>query len=156
MPANFETKISRIGTAVVNGLQGVIKRVEFIVVGTDSGQTFELPQSVDLPDPDAVSFKALPSILPADVIGWVERHFPNMQAVKDHIQFVLDREVAKAALVDTPLPWAPPAAQVDTSTTAGTAAAPVAQPAPVADPAAAPTATPAVAAAATPAAAPAA
>lgn len=107
MSATFETKINAIRTGTVGELTNVVKRVEFTVKGTEQGQSFELPQSIEIADPDPVAFIALASVTEANVIQWVNENFTNMGAVQAHIQSVLDKEVAKAALADSPLPWAP-------------------------------------------------
>lgn len=107
MSATFETKINAIRTATVGELTNVVKRVEFTVKGTEEGQSFELPQSVDLSDPQTEGFISLAEITEANVVAWVEENFEIMPVVKSHIQSVLTKEVAKAALVTTPLPWVP-------------------------------------------------
>lgn len=107
MSAIFKIKINAIRTGNVDSLTQVIRKVEFTVEGVENGQTFELPQTVDLSEPEASSFKPLSEVTELDVINWVEANFTNMEAVKQHIQLVLDREVAKAALESSPLPWAP-------------------------------------------------
>ena len=107
MPATFEIKINAIRTSTVGDLTNVVKRVEFTVKGTEQGQSFELPQSVDLADPQSDAFLPLDQVSEANVVQWVEENFANMDSVKAHIQYVLDKEVAKAALAETPLPWAP-------------------------------------------------
>lgn len=109
MSATFETKINGIRTGNVGELTNVIRAVEFTVKGTEEGQTFELPQMVELSAPEAASFVPLAQVTEADVIGWVESNFLNMDAVKAHIQYVLSKEIAKASLTVTPMPWAPAA-----------------------------------------------
>lgn len=107
MSANFEIKINAIRTGAIGSLTNVVKRVEFVVKGTEEGQSFELPQTVDLADPQSEAFVPLVQVTEANVVAWVESNFTNMDGVKAHIQYVLDKEVAKAALADTPMPWAP-------------------------------------------------
>lgn len=107
MSATFETKINAIRTGTVGELTNVVKRVEFTVKGTEQGQSFELPQSVDLADPQSEAFVPLAQVTEANVIQWVNENFTNMSAVQEHIQYVLTQEVAKAALAEAPLPWAP-------------------------------------------------
>lgn len=106
MSANFEIKIQSIRTATVNNLTNVIRKVEFIVIGSENGCTFQLFNNVDLAEPDA-TFIEFNNLTEAQVIKFVEDNFENMDAVKAHIQYVLDREVAKAALELTLMPWAP-------------------------------------------------
>lgn len=110
MTATFEIKINAIRTTTVGDLADVVKRVEFTVKGTEAGESFELPQAVDLGEPDPATFIQLSSLTEADVVSFVEANFTNMPGVKAHIQYVLDKQVAKAALIETPLPWAPPQA----------------------------------------------
>jgi len=107
MTANFEIIVNRILTGTVGELVDVIKKVEFTVKGTEEGQSFELPQIVDLTEPEAASFKPLSEVTQDDVVSWIESNFDNMDAVESHIQMVLDKEVAKAALESKPLPWIP-------------------------------------------------
>lgn len=106
MSATFEIKINAIRTGTVGELTDVIKRVDFTVKGTEQGQSFELPHSIEIADPDPAQFIQLANVTEANVITWVEGNFPSMDSVKAHIQYVLDREVAKAALTEAPLPWA--------------------------------------------------
>lgn len=124
MAATFSTKINAVRTASANGLTQAIKQVDFSVVGEQAGQRFELPQTVELADPDPAAFNAFPTVSEAMVKTWVEAAFDErMPAVRAHIQFVLDREAAKAALTADALPWAP---AVPAAPTPGQAAAPVA------------------------------
>lgn len=106
MTATFDIKINAIRTGTVGDLNDVVKRVDFTVKGTEQGQSFELPQSIDLADPQSESFIPLAQLTEAIVVQWIEDNFANMDSVKTHIQLVLDKEVAKAALTETPLPWA--------------------------------------------------
>jgi len=107
MSATFETKINAIRTGTVGELTNVVKRVEFTVKGTEQGQSFELPQNVDLADPQSEAFVPLAQVTEANVVQWVNENFTNMSAVQEHIQYVLNQEVAKVALAEAPLPWAP-------------------------------------------------
>lgn len=105
--ATFTTKINAIRTATVNGLENTVKQVDWTMVGEEAGLTFELPQTIDLADPESANFVPLASLTETAVIAWVEATVANVDAVKAHIQFVLDKEVAKAALASTAMPWAP-------------------------------------------------
>ena len=105
--ATFTIKINSIRTATVNGLENTVKQVAWTLVGEEAGQKFELPQTTNLADPASENFIQLTSLTEANVIAWVEATETNMDGIKAHIQMVLDKEVAKAALADTPMPWAP-------------------------------------------------
>lgn len=106
--ASFEILITGIRTATVGSLTNVVKQVEWTMRGTEQNQVFELPQKTELGDPDADNFVALESIMdPAVIVSWIEAADPRIPAIKAHIQFVLNKQVAEAALASTPLPWAP-------------------------------------------------
>ena len=107
MPATFEIKINAVRTATVNELANVVKQVDWSLVGKQEGQTFELPQSTVLSDPEASAFGPFDQITQAIVTEWVAQNADNMPAIEAHIQYVLDKECAKAGLTDAPLPWAP-------------------------------------------------
>jgi len=107
MSATFTIKINGIRTATVNGLENTVKQVDWTMVGEESGVSFELPQTTNLEDPESANFVPLANLTEAEVAAWVEATATNLDGVKAHIQFVLDKEVAKAALASTPMPWAP-------------------------------------------------
>ena len=105
--ATFTIKITAIRTATVNGLENTVKQVDWTLVGEESGQKFELPQTTELADPASEGFVPLANLTEAAVIAWVEATASNLNGVKAHIQFVLDKEVAKVGLTSTTMPWAP-------------------------------------------------
>lgn len=107
MPATFEIKVTAIRTATVDGLENVIRKAEWVMKGTEEGQTFELPQTTDMGPADAQNFTPLAEVTEAAVIAWIEAADERIPAIKAHIQYVLDKEVAKAALTNSPMPWAP-------------------------------------------------
>lgn len=105
--ATFTIKINSIRTATVNGLENTVKQVAWTLVGEEAGQKFELPQTTDLGDPASEGFVPLADLTEAAVAAWIEATETRLPGIKAHIQYVLDKEVAKAALADTPMPWAP-------------------------------------------------
>jgi len=105
--ATFTVKINGIRTATVNGLENTVKLVDWTLVGEEAGQKFELPQTLELADPASENFIPLANLTEAEVIAWVEATETRIPGIKAHIQFVLDKEVAKAALASTAMPWAP-------------------------------------------------
>lgn len=105
--ADFTIKITGLRTATIGGIADAIKQVEWTMIGTESGQTFELPQSTTVPDPQSDGFVPPQNLTEAQVIAWIEAHEPRIAGIKAHIQLVLDREVAKAALTTATMPWAP-------------------------------------------------
>lgn len=108
MSATFSIIVNAVRTTTVGELTNVVRQVDWTMRGTEQGQTFDLPQSTMLPGPDAQSFIDFEDLTEAEVVGWIETYVPDLQPIRDHIQFVLDREVAKAALDSAVLPWAPP------------------------------------------------
>lgn len=110
MPATFAITVNAVRTATQDSLTQVVKQVEFTVTGSQGGQTFSLPQNAALSDAEPTSFTPFDQLTEAQVVAWVESAFANMDAVKAHIQLVLDRECAKASLTSETPPWAPPPA----------------------------------------------
>jgi hypothetical protein len=107
MAIAFTIKINGIRTATVNGLENTVKQVEWTLTGEEADQKFELPQTTELGDPDSATFVPLASLTETAVMAWVEATDERIPAIKAHIEYVLGKEVAKAALVSTPMPWAP-------------------------------------------------
>jgi hypothetical protein len=105
--ADFTIKITGLRTATVNGIEDAVKQVEWILSGSEASQTFELPQTTQVPNPEAEGFIPLQNLTEAQVIAWIETHDIRLPDIKAHIQSVLDREVARAALQPVPMPWAP-------------------------------------------------
>jgi hypothetical protein len=105
--AAFTIKINGLRTATVNGLENTVKQVDWTLVGEESGQKFELPQTTSLGNPDAEGFVPLANLTETAVAAWVEATDTRLPGIKAHIQFVLDKEVAKSALTNAPMPWAP-------------------------------------------------
>lgn len=104
--AAFTIKVNGIRTATVNSLENVVKQVSWTMVGELGGQKFELPQTTDLGDPTE-DFVPLSGLTESAVAAWVEATDTRLPGIKAHIQYVLDKEVAKAALAETAMPWAP-------------------------------------------------
>jgi hypothetical protein len=105
--ATFTIMINGIKTATVNGIADAVKQIDWTLKGELEGQTFELPQTTIVPDPTEAGFIPLASLTSETVTAWIETHEDRMQAFKAHIQYVLDKQVAAATLVTTPMPWAP-------------------------------------------------
>jgi hypothetical protein len=112
MSATFEITINAVYTSDINGMSNAVKHVAFNVRGLQQGQQFNLPQNVDLGDPDSAAFKAFSELTEADVVAWVEANFSQMDSVKAHIQHALDRQIAEASLQAKPMPWQPEPAPV--------------------------------------------
>ena len=107
MSVTFTIKITGLLTTTVGEFENVVKQVEWIMIGTQNGQTFELPQTTIVQDPQLEGFVPLQNLTEAQVIAWIETHETRIPDIKTHIQSVLDREVAKAALIAATMPWAP-------------------------------------------------
>ena len=105
--ATFTIKINGLRTATVNGLENTVKQVEWTLIGEEAGQKFELPQTTNLGDPAAEGFVPLANLTETAVAAWVEATDTRLPGIKAHIQYVLDKEVAKASLTSATMPWAP-------------------------------------------------
>jgi hypothetical protein len=107
MSAVFTIKINAIRTATVGSHSNVVKQVDWTMTGEQSGQRFELPQTTTLADPDGQPFIELANLTEANVVAWIEAtDAERIPSIKSHIQFVLDREIAKTGLTATAMPWA--------------------------------------------------
>jgi len=105
--ATFTIMINGIKTATVNGIADAVKQIDWTLKGESEGQSFELPQSTTIPDAVQDGFISLASLTAENLTAWIETHEDRMQAIKAHIQFVLDKQVSTAALSTAPLPWMP-------------------------------------------------
>ena len=105
--ATFTYKVNAVRTATVANHTNVVKQVDWTLKGTEAGQTFELPQTTQLADPNGQPFIEFANLTEADVVAWIEATELRLPGIKAHIQYVLDREVAKATLAATAMPWAP-------------------------------------------------
>lgn len=114
--ANFSIKIDGLRTATIGDKVGVVKQVDWTITGEEAGQHFSLPHTTQLPDPDGLPFIPLNELTEIEVINWIEED-TRLPGIKAHIQYVLDREVAKSSLESTPMPWAPVAEVPDTEPT---------------------------------------
>ena len=105
--ATFTIKINGLRTATVNGLENTVKQVDWTLVGEESDQKFELPQTTELGDPAAEGFVPLANLTETAVAAWIEATDTRIPGIKAHIQMVLNKEVAKNSFVTTPMPWVP-------------------------------------------------
>ena len=60
-----------------------------------------------LSDPNSEVFIPLTELTEVAVTAWIQAIDDRIDSIKAHIQYVLDKEVATAALTSTPMPWAP-------------------------------------------------
>ena len=115
--STFTINITGIKTTTTNGIENVVKQVDWTMVGSAEGQQFDLPQTTILGDPDTEDFVTLDALTPEAVINWIESTDTRLDAIKAHIQFVLDKQVASAALTTTHLPWTPAPMPMSTTST---------------------------------------
>lgn len=112
--AQFTIKVNGLRTSTVNGVQNIVKQVEWTLIGEELGQKFELPQTTPLADPSAEVIVPLASLTKEDVIAWIEQTDDCLPGMKAHIQYVLKKEIAKASLEVATIPWSDEAVSVST------------------------------------------
>ena len=105
--ATFTIAIDALRTTSVGKLNNVIKQVDWTLTGQQAGQTFNLPQTTTLSEPDSADFIELAELTAAKVAEWIESSEPRLNGIKVHIQLVLNKYVAQASLTKTQMPWAP-------------------------------------------------
>jgi len=102
----YTYKINAARVVAQGNLADVVKEVEVTVSGADGAAKFELPVTVKLADADPNSFTGFLSLTEAQIVSWIEND-PSLDGTKAHIAFVVEKEKAKLALEQKPLPWAP-------------------------------------------------
>lgn len=107
MSATFTITVNKVYTATEGSLANVVKKADWTLRGEQEGKTFELPQTTDMNAADPNDFVAFENLSELNVATWIEGACENMDSIKAHIQFVLDKECAKAALASPNMPWAP-------------------------------------------------
>lgn len=107
MTATFEINVDGMRTKDEGQMLEVVKFVSFSITGTDTDQQFTLHGTMNVGDPSPENFTPYSSLTPEQVATWIDAD-PSIIPVKAHIQSVLDKMVAEAALAAQPLPWAPP------------------------------------------------
>lgn len=104
MTISYSYKIKGVSVVNVGGMPDVIRKVEVVVKGSDGGVEFELPSEVELSDPDPNGFVDFNNISEAHVTGWLDT-CQKIIPIKEHIQTVVERGLADAALQKKDLPW---------------------------------------------------
>lgn len=105
MSALFKIEIKEIRVTTFGPLTNIIKQIDFVVIGSQEDQTFELSQTLTLPDPEINSFIRFEQITEHIVKQWIIDNFKNMHSVEAHIQYVLDKNTLKAKLSPITPPW---------------------------------------------------
>lgn len=111
MAITYTTKINGARVASQDELENVIQEVDVTIKGEDGTCTFELPTTVKFGPADPDDFTDFNALTEEQLVAWVEAQ-ESIEPVKAHIALVLEREVAKAALEQKPLPWAPEPAPI--------------------------------------------
>lgn len=106
MAITYTTTINNARVSSQDELENVIKEVDVTIKGQDGTCTFELPTTVKFGPADPDDFTDFDDLTEAELIAWVEAQ-ESIEPVKAHIALVLEKEVAKAALAQKPLPWQP-------------------------------------------------
>lgn len=110
MTIEYTYNINAARVVAENGLTDVVKEVEATLTGSDGAATFALPITVKLADADASSFTAFADLTEEQLVAWVSAD-PSLEGTRAHIAYVVEKEAAKLAMENKPLPWAPPPAE---------------------------------------------
>lgn len=105
--ANFNVRIDGAKSKTIDGLDNVIKQVTWAMIGEEQGQSFELTQTTILPDPNQDDFIDIQSIDEDTLKAWIISSTENLDAIKAHIQYVLDKEIEKNSCAEAQLSWMP-------------------------------------------------
>lgn len=107
MAATYTIKITAVRVTTEAALVDVVKAIEYTVTGTDSGCTFTLHNTLQFTGADPEDFTPYADLTEPQMVSWIEQDATALEPIKAHIAYVLEKEVAKAALESKPLPWAP-------------------------------------------------
>lgn len=105
--ATFTSIITNIKTNTVDDMVDVIKQVDWTLKGEETDQTFELPQTMILDNPNKDAFIKFSDITLAIVTAWVETSTTSLDAAKAQIQYVINKRISEAAFKTTAMPWKP-------------------------------------------------
>lgn len=107
MTIAFSYSVNGVRVLTEGSLADVVKEVDITVTGVDGDASFSLPVTVKLPEPDPENFTDFANLTEAQLVAWVDVD-PLVAPIKDHVAFVVAKELAKNGMQDKPLPWAPP------------------------------------------------
>lgn len=105
--ATFTITPTAVRTKTVGELTDVVKEIDWTMKGELDGQNFELPQTTILAEPEPGGFIPFGSLTKEELVSWIEASDTRIDAIKAHIQFVLDKQFASASLTSKSLPWEP-------------------------------------------------
>jgi hypothetical protein len=107
----YTLRITNAMTRNEGELTDILTMVEWVLSGEQDGATFELPGKTTMGPVDPQDFTPYSQLTPQQVIDWVNAiedtetgQFPGLRG---HINMVVTRMAAEAALASKPLPWAP-------------------------------------------------
>lgn len=103
----FTITPTAVRTNTVGDLTDVVKEIDWTMKGELDGQNFELPQTTVLSAPQSEAFIPFASLTKEELVSWIEASDERIDAIKAHIQFVLDKQFASAQLTAKTLPWEP-------------------------------------------------
>lgn len=103
----FTITPTAVRTTTVGDLTDVVKEIDWTMKGELDGQNFELPQTTVLSAPETEGFVPFTSLTKEELVSWIEANDTRIDAIKGHIQLVLDKQFASASLTAKTLPWEP-------------------------------------------------
>jgi hypothetical protein len=108
----YSYEVVEIRTATVNTMTNVIKKMTWRITGasTLTSETFTLNGDTYCPDPDPVTFIPFENLDEVTVGPWIEQHTDpiKLQAIKDHVDIIMNKYIVDDPYDKTDLPWKPP------------------------------------------------
>jgi hypothetical protein len=104
MAVDYTITIAAIRAGNQGELADVVREIDLEILGEDSGHRLSLPARVILDEADPGDFVAYEDLTEAQVLSWADSQ-QDVLRIKEHIDIVLNREIARAALELKPLPW---------------------------------------------------
>lgn len=102
----YSYKVTAARVTSQGDLANVIREVDVIVRGVDGAASFELPTSAKFDEADVENFVPFDELTEEQIATWLESN-EGLDPIRSHIALVVGRELARLAMEQKPLPWAP-------------------------------------------------
>ena len=106
METVFTTTITGVRTYDTDGLQDVVKEVDWILSGENEGEKFPVALTSTLPAPTEADYIPFSTLTQEQLLAWLDKD-PTYIETKVYIEKQLQEKLARRVLTPKPLPWAP-------------------------------------------------